>query len=180
MDRLSSPFVPTSSLPSGILISRRFRFNRNSHSPRRAQHAFDSSQSWTASLVSVAEHLVTHGTPAQSYVGPGQADDPIQGGSAQHLNQTAMVHRSLDASNNTFRQSIEFWCATLLLPFWNYFNSILPSLRATRLRMQTLVNCVDTNWCYFGTAGRHLPSLCMSLRGHDTLVHSASAGTLDL
>lgn len=35
---------------------------------------------------SVAEHLVTRSTPAQSYVGSGQADDSIQVGSAQHLN----------------------------------------------------------------------------------------------
>lgn len=59
--RVGPPFPPSSqllSLPSGILISRRFRVDRNSHSLSRAQHTFNSSVSdWLLGFV--AEHLVT-------------------------------------------------------------------------------------------------------------------------
>src|SRR5688572_9266271 len=47
--------------------------------------------------------------------------------------------------------------------FWLQFNS--PSQCTTgHERLSTLVNYVSAHWCYFCTAGRSLPSLCMSRR----------------
>lgn len=180
LDRLFPHSSQLLSLPSGILISRRFRVDRNSHSPSRAQHTFNSSVSdWLLGFV--AEHLVAR-YPGSVLRGARTSRRPNTGriSATPQLNDNRASLPRNAFNGCVFRQSIEFWCATLLLPFWNYFNSILPWPRATKPRKQTLVNSVDTDWCYFCTAGRHLPSLCMSLRGHDTLVHSTGAGTLDL